>query len=219
MKSNFLLRFVRCLSLIAVLSMLGVMAGCTTAIFTGAYLLGYGDTQAEFKELKEKRVVVICRPLVELRYSDMNASRVIARDVGKLLRKNVKKIEIVDPQKVDEWLDSHVTEDYAEIGRALKADMVVAVDLLDFGIYLDQTLYQGKTNYDLKVIDCKTGNVAFRKPSNQSLWPPNTGVPTSDKPEQQFRQQYIGVLADEIARHFYAFDHRNYFSVDADAFN
>jgi len=199
-------------------ALLVFLAGCAGPLVTGAYLLGYGDTQAEFKGLKKKRVVVVCRPLVELQYSNMNASKMVTREVTRLLRKNVSKIEVVDSQKTDEWLDSNNSDDYAEIGRAFDADMVVGVDLLDFGIYQGQTLYRGRASYEIKVIDCQTGQIVFQKSSNQCVWPPNTGVPTSEKQESQFRRQFVGVLAAEIARCFYAYDHRDEFARDSMAF-
>lgn len=203
----------------AALVLLVAAAGCTGPLLTAAYLLGYGDTQAEFKGLKKKRVVVVCRPLVELQYSNMNASKMISRGVVNLLRKNVSKIDVVDSQKTDEWLDSNNSNQYSEIGRAFDADLVIGIDLLDFSIYQGQTLFRGKANYEIKVIDCQTGQIVFQKSPNACVWPPNTGVPTSEKQESQFRQQFVGVVADEIARHFYAYDHREKFAQDSAAFD
>jgi hypothetical protein len=208
-----------CVRLVALLVLLAIPVGCTGPLLTGAYLLGYGDTQAEFKGLKKKRVVVVCRPLMEQQYGNMNASKMIARDITRLLRKNISRIDMVSSQKVDEWLDSNTMEDYVEIGRAFKADVVVGVDLLGFSIYQGQTLYQGKANYEIKVVDCHTGETLFQKTPKQCVWPPNTGVATSEKQESQFRRQYVNVLADEIARHFYRYDHRNYFASDSMAFD
>jgi len=205
--------------LAALAALLLVSVGCQGPILTAAYLLGYGDTQAEFKGLKKKRVVVVCRPLVELQYSNMNASKMVTREIVKLLRQHVSKIDVVDPQKTDEWLDSNNAEQYSEIGRAFDADLVVGVDLLDFSVYQGQTLYRGKANYELKVVDCKTGEIVFRKSPDQCVWPPNTGIPTSEKQESQFRRQFVGILAAEIARHFYAYDHRELFAGDSAAFD
>ncbi len=205
--------------LTALLILLAVSVGCTGPLLTGAYLLGYGDTPAEFKGLKKKRVVVVCRPLMEQQYSNMNASKMIARDITGLLRKNISRVEVVNSQKVDEWLDSNTMEEYAEIGRAFEADVVLGVDLLGFSIYQGQTLYRGEADYEIKVVDCHTGETVFQKSPEQCVWPPNTGVPTSEKQESQFRRQYIRVLADEIARRFYAHDHRAYFAGDSAAFD
>jgi hypothetical protein len=76
-----------------------------------------------------------------------------------------------------------------------------------FSIFQGQTLYQGKANATIRVYDChKNGKVAFEKILPQSVYPPNSAVPTSDRLEAEFRREYVAVLADQIARHFYAHD-------------
>jgi len=191
-------------------------SGCAP-ILTVLYLAGGADTPAEFPGLKKKKVVVACRPMVQLQYRDANVSNSLARQVGQLLRKNVSKIQVVDYAKVEQWLDSNTSDSYVEIGRALDADMVVGIDLLDFSVYQGQTLYQGKANYTIKVYDCTTGELVFDKKPDQSVWPPNSAVPTSEKQESEFRQRFVGVLADEIARRFYSHDPRVNFASDATA--
>ncbi|HLA84821.1 MAG TPA: hypothetical protein VJL29_08505 [Thermoguttaceae bacterium] len=208
----------RSVRLAALLILSTAAIGCQGPLFSAMYMLGYGDTQAEYKGLQGKRVVVVCRPMVELQYSNMNASKMISHEIVALLRKNVSKIDVVDSQKADEWLDSNNTEEFAEIGRAFEADFVLGINLLDFGVYQGQTLYRGKAGYELQVVDCKTGEIVFQKSPDQCVWPSNTGVPTSEKPESQFRQQFVGILAGEIARCFYRFDHREHFATDSMAF-
>ena len=200
------------------IALFAVLAGCQGPLLTGAYLLGYGDTQAEYKGLKGKRVVVVCRPLVELQFSNMNASKMITREVAQLLRKNVSQIDVVDSQKTAEWLDSNNSDEYTDIGRAFDADMVVGVDLIDFKVRQGQTLYRGTASYEIKVVDCETGATVFQKSPAPCTWPTNVGVPTSSKQESQFRRQYVGILAGEIARCFYRYDHRENFASDSLAF-
>ena len=204
----------RRLALLALVTAMVATAGCTGPLLTAMYLAGGMDTPAEFKGLHKKKVVVVCRPLVQLKYTDMNASKLIGAEVGKLLAKYARST-IVDQAKVAEWLDNNASDDYVEIGRALGAEMVVGIDLLDFDIHQGQTLYQGKADYDLKVYDCKTGSVVFEKSPDPSVWPPNSGIPTSEKQQSQFRRQFVGVLAEEVARHFYSHDPRVNFAGDA----
>jgi hypothetical protein len=100
----------------------------------------------------------------------------------------------------------------------MKADIVVGVDLESFDIFQGQTLYQGKANASIRVYDCKDGNkIVFEKHIPQSLYPPNSAVPTSDRTEGEFRREYILVLADQIARHFYAHDAYADYAQDASA--
>jgi hypothetical protein len=48
--------------------------------------------------------------------------------------------------------------------------------------------------------------MVFEKTLPQTVYPPNSGVPTSERQEAEFRRAFVKVLADQIARHFYAHD-------------
>ena len=203
--------------LLAVLAMLAIPAvGCQSVLLTAVYLLKGTDVDPDFKELKGKRVAVVCRPLVSLQYRDANVGRDLATQITKLLQEKVPKIKTIDQRKIAKWLDENNWEEYEEVGKAMKADMVVGIDLEGFSIYSGQTLYQGKANATLRVFDCtKGGKIVFEKTLPQSVYPPNTGVPTSDRPEPGFRQEFVHILADQIARHFYAHDPHADMALDA----
>jgi hypothetical protein len=95
----------------------------------------------------------------------------------------------------------------------------VGVDLEGFSLYQGQTLYQGKANAAIRVYDCKKGGkMVFEKNLPQSVYPPNTYVPTSERTEPDFRSEFVGVLADQIARYFYSHDPYADFGQDATAF-
>ena len=213
--------FSRRLRLLAVLSlavMVFTAAGCMGPVLTAMYLFGAADVKAEYNGLKKQKVVVVCNRS-DLDYSsNANAEKDLARQIAMHLKANIKSIKLIDPQKVDRWMDENQWEESVEIGKALGADKVVAVDLDHFSILLGQTHYQGKANYVLKVIDCQTGETEYDVTPNPVCWPPNTPVPTQEKPEKQFRKQFVRVLADQIARHFYAYDHRAHFAEDSMAF-
>ncbi|GAF68683.1 unnamed protein product, partial [marine sediment metagenome] len=177
---------------------------------------------AEYDGLEGKKVVVVARPLVELKYRNTSAAKDLARQLSILLRENVSKIEVIDQRKVAEWTDANVWDEYTEIGEALEADMVVGIDLQDFTIYKGQTLYQGKASVVLAVYDCTDlfDNAAgsqpvFEKELPQAVYPPNTAIPTSEKPEVEFRREFVRVLADQIGRHFYAHDAHADYALDA----
>ena len=213
--------FSRRLRLLAVLSLVVAVlttSGCMGPILTAMYLFGAADVKAEYSGLKKQKVVVVCHR-TDLDYSNnLNAANDLSQQIGLYLKANISSMTLIDPQKVERWMDENQWEESVEIGRALGADKVVVVELESFSILLDQTLYQGKANYVLKVVDCKTGETEYDTTPNPVCWPPNAPVPTGEKPEIRFRKQFIGVLADRIARHFYAHDNRAYFAEDAMAF-
>jgi len=192
--------------------------GCRSLLTTVVYLVKGTNVDADNDGLKEKRVAVVCRPLASLSFRDSSVARDIAREVGILLRTNGRKIDVIGQDKVSEWIDEHDWTDYAEIGEALEAETVVGIDLLSFTIYQEQTLYQGKADVAIKVVECTDGEkVVFEKELPQVVYPPNTGIETMSKPESEFRRKFVRVLADQIARHFYPHDPYADFALDATA--
>jgi len=181
--------------------------GCRSAMATAMYLIKGNDVEPDYSGLKGKKVVVVCRPPAGLSYANATVGRDVAQQMSKLLQERVGKIKVVDAQKVAKWCDENTWEEYVEVGKALKADMVVGVELDKFSIYQAQTLYQGKANATVRVYDCKDGGkVVFEKIMPQTVYPPNTFIQTSDVQESEFRREFIGILADQVARHFYSHD-------------
>ena len=143
------------LSLLAALMIAALPAiGCQSALFTAMYLFKGTDVDPDFKELKGKKVAVVCRPMASLQYSNSNVGRDLAQQITLLLQEQVPKIKTIDQRKIAKWTDENTWEEYPEVGKAMKADMVVAVDLESFSIYQGQTLYQGKANATIRVFDC-----------------------------------------------------------------
>jgi hypothetical protein len=190
-------------------------AGCTSALFTMAYLFKGNDAPAECNKLKDKRVVVVCRPVVALQYRNARVEHDLAEQVSGLLRKNVPKIKVIDHRKAAEWMDENTWDEYTQVGKALQADLVVGIDLEQFSLLQGQTLYQGRANVRVRVYDCKTGQLVFEKRPPQTVYPPNRVVQTSEKPEAEFRREFVRVLADQIARHFYDHDPHADIALDA----
>jgi hypothetical protein len=207
------------LAIILALAAGGLSAGgCRAALTTAMWLVRGTDLPAEYNGLRGKKVVVVCRPLSDLKYRDTNVAKDLARQLSLLLKRNVRKIEVIDQRKVAEWTDENTWDKYTEIGEALGAEMVVGVDLRDFTIYQGQTLYQGKASVTLAVYDCSHGSQpVFEKELPQTVYPPSTGIPTSEKQEAEFRRQFVRVLADQIGRHFYAHDAHADLALDATA--
>ncbi len=193
-----------------------LLAGCTSALVTGAYLIRGMETPAEFDEFKEKKVAVVCRPLVQLQYSSADAADLLAREVGGLMKQKVKKIDLVSAQKVEEWSDEHEWDEFPQVGKALKTDYVVGIELEEFSLYQGQTIFQGRARVKVVVHDMKKkGEPVYEKHLQRIVYPPNGGVATSDKTEDQFRREFTAVIAERIGRSFYPFDHRDDYSMDS----
>ena len=98
-------------------------SGCVSALATGMWLLNGNNVKAEFKDLKGKRVAVVCRPPASLGFSHANTAPDLAKQIGLLLKEHVSKIDVVSQQDVANWNDENTWDDFAEIGQALKANV------------------------------------------------------------------------------------------------
>lgn len=208
----------RWIVILAMLIVVGLPAvGCRSALFTAAYLLKGLDVDPDYGELKGKKVAVVCRPMASLMYAKSNVGRELAQQLSLLLQEQVPKIKVIDQRKVSKWADENTWEEYAEVGKAMKADMVVAVDLESFSLYQGQTLYQGRANATVRVFDCtKKGKEVFRKSIPQCLYPPSAPMPASERTEPDFRAEFVRKLAEQIGRNFYAHDRYADFGQDAE---
>lgn len=216
MSSHLSFRLSSKLAVAGLLLCVAAASGCTQALLTGVYLAKGVERPAEFKELKGKKVAVVCRPLVELQYSSSSAAQRLAGTVTLLLKDKVKKIELVSQQKIETWTDANDWQDFAEVGKAMKTDYVVGVEIEDFKLYQGQTIYQGRARVSVKVCDmAKGGEVVYEKSIPEIVYPPQGGVPTSEKPEEEFRRQFIGVVAEQVGRLFYGYDYRRDVAIDS----
>ena len=203
---------------LSILALTATAGGCTQLLLTSLFMLSKYETPPEFTELKGKKTAVVCRPLVELQYSSSSAADQLARVTGMLLKQKGKKIEIVNPQKIESWTDEHDWDDFAEVGKAVKADYVVGIEIEEFSLYQGQTIYQGKARVRVTVHDMqKDGDIAFEKQLPEIVYPPSAGIPTSEKSEEEFRRQFTGIVAEQIGRVFYAYDHRDDAAMDSRA--
>ena len=131
-------------------------SGCPALLATGIYVLEGGNmVPAECEALEGQRVVVMCRPPSSHEYRHAGASRNISQRVSELLVENVKDIDVVNPREVDNWVDESDWGDFRELAEAVRADMVVHIELDDFDLYKGKTLYQGRADVTVTVYDMK----------------------------------------------------------------
>ncbi|HVX13255.1 MAG TPA: hypothetical protein VHC22_18875 [Pirellulales bacterium] len=181
--------------------------GCVRLITTLGYFVQGTNDDPEFEGLKDKKVAIVCRPLIELKFTSGTVTNDIAERVGQLLRQNGKRIKVVKQSKVNNWTDENPEPELREIGQGVDADIVLGIDLEQFSLYQGQTLYQGKSQVKLTVCNVADGEILFDKPMRQIIWPTRGGQPSGEKPVQQFQREYVEILATEIGNHFYPHDH------------
>jgi hypothetical protein len=181
-----------------------LLPGCGP-IATIAWLIhGPEMVPAQFDGLKGKRVAVVCLDGNSLSGPGGEADAV-AKAVAMTLGKHVPDIKVVRQSEVADWLDTHGDEvtDYRDVGRGVKADMVVGIDLLAFNLHEGQTLLKGRAKVGVKVYDMtKSGELVYQAAPREIAWPEN-GARHVTENEANFRTNFIYTLAERIARDFY----------------
>jgi len=104
--------------------------------------------------LKGKKVVILThvKPGTGTEYGDLG--RDLTRDFIASLRKNTKKIQIVDPEKVAGWVEAHPTwTDPSEAAKAFEADIAIMLDVSKFESEdpRSQDLMEGNSNIHIQV--------------------------------------------------------------------
>lgn len=199
----------------AVLLVLGpLFAGCS-ALATALWITGQGDVKPEFADLKDKKVAIVARPVVNLSYRDAHVDKELARRIYAVLVQRVPKAQWIDPQKVEAWMDEHDWEEFVEVGRGVGADRVIGVEIEDFRLYKGQTVYQGVATLQVAVFDCASNQKLYEKRLAQISYPPNSVIPTSELPESDFRKEFVSVLASAVARLFHSYDPHEFWALDS----
>ncbi len=192
--------------------------GCLPSILaTGIYLWQGGNVvAAQTKTLENERVVVVCRPPATNEYRYAGAARTIGKRVSQALAANVGGIDVVSPAEVDNWVDEQDWDNFKDLGRSLKATRVVYIELGRFDLYKGANVYQGNAEIHLTVYDMTDrGQDIWQRNVGQVLFPRHSGIPTADKTEYQFQDQFVSVVSDQIAKHFYRHNPNTTFAMDA----
>jgi hypothetical protein len=183
-------------------------SGCVGIAAQLMYMAGMGDIPAEFEGLEGKRVAVVC---VSNRsaYGSGQEAEALARMVSVILRREVKKIDVVSHTEINNWKDISDWDevDYRAVGRGVKADMVVAIDLKSMSYYEGQTLYKGRANFSVTVYDMKdSAKVVWSKDTPDFQFPVQGGRPVTDMVEAKFQKSFLTIMSQDIARSFHSYD-------------
>ena len=201
--------------LAATLLGLATTTGCVGLVSNLIHAAKGNLVPPKYSGLEGKRVAVVCVSNSEA-FGPSPIAPVLADSINKLLERNVKRVKTVDQQAIADWIDENDWDylDYTSIGRAVGAESVVAVDLDSFSIYDDKTLYKGRADLRIVVYDVEADKQVFASSPPQVQYPKNTGIHTTGLTEREFRRRFLGILANRIARHFYAYDVKEDFAQD-----
>lgn len=188
-----------------------VLGGCST-LGTIAYLIQPNDVPAEYNGLRGKHVAVVCRPIVELEFSDAGSARELAGIVGALVAQNVRQVKVIGQREVARWIDENDWVDYATLGKSLDANVVIGIDLEEFRMHEGSTLYRGRASAIVRVFDVASKEMVFERRIEGFTYPGDGAVPAADRSESQFRAMFLQILGRRVARLFHSHDSRTSFA-------
>jgi len=175
---------------------------------------------AKAPPLDEKKVVILCNVTSSAIAEYPSLERDLARDLASIFRKKVKKITVVDPDKVATWTEAHPHwTDPADAARDFGADIA---------IFLEVEQFQSQTPGDLNMVhgDAKVHIQVFEMqyPKNSKDRPikdqpkeahniydayaessfPNRGPLPIDTgtSRESFKHTFLKIVVKEISWHF-----------------
>lgn len=185
------------------------------------FLQPYGSTiPAPGPSLKGKRVVLVTHAVSAAMGEFQALDRDLTREVAANLRKGVKKMTLVEPDKVWTWVEAHKDwTDPAEVAAAFEADVVIFLEVEAFQVQnpSDLNVLQGTAKTHIQVTE-------MERPTNDK------GKPIHDQPKEPkpiyneysdtefpvrgpipadsgvsrgaFKSKFLKVVASEISWHF-----------------
>jgi len=192
--------------------------GCVGAASNLMYAIHGLKVEADYDGLAESRVAVVVVSEASSYGPDTLAS-VVSRAMGIRLNQNVKDIQIVPQNQIENWQDTHSWDrvDFREIGRGVEAEKVVAIEIDSYSIHEGSTLYKGRSMVTTTVYDLTDdeGQIVYSQGPGEYLFPKSHARPVMSTTEQQFEALYLSKLVDNIARHFYEHDKAEGIAEDA----
>lgn len=204
-------------TLLVIITIAVTQSGCLGLVSNLLYTARGDLVPAEFEGLAEQRVAVIV-VTDSSQYSDDIAARMASREISQILSEKVEDIDVVREDEIDDWRDSNSWDqvDFVSIGRGVKADKVVAVELTGLKLRDGATLYRGQVSATTTVFDIATGKREFRRHIDDYSYPITGGQYTSETTEAKFRRVFLHRLSGVVARYFHPYDFRDGVAGDAE---
>jgi hypothetical protein len=187
-------------------SLIVASAGCT-GLATFMHVAGVDMVPAEYDGLKNSTVAIVT--LTESsQYSNDVTSRELSRFVGQIITTEVKNVQLIREDKIDQWRDINGWDqvNFDEIGTGVGAEKVIGIEVANLRLREGATLYRGRSDVVVNVIDVETGNIEYSRTLEEFTYPNIAGQYTSETTESKFRKLYLRMLSEEIGRSFHRYD-------------
>lgn len=216
-----LVRFISPWSVILIAALV-TLTGCMPMMDRIAYVIRGTDVPAPYDKLVGKRTAIICVSESSA-FGPDSVSSAVTRMVGATLLAKVKKIQVVPTLEVEKWVDENDWEgkDYLALGKGVKADRLIAIEISDYSIHEGKTLHKGRINVEMTVYeleDAKGPTVGHTYRLSQYEFPKN-GTPSIQSSDRQFEQKFLARVCQLLTNQFVKHDRHDNVAEDAMIFN
>ncbi len=167
---------------------------------------------AEFDRFEDRRVAVVVYTGEMVQYEYPDAARQLTYRLAARLKANVKKIDLVAPQKIVAYQMRNVywdEMDKTKLGEEFSADYVLYVPVAEFSTREpgSTALYRGRITGDIRVYDTSLpeGNaLVYHKDGIRAVYPPKaTTIHAGSAGERKVRGPAVDIFTSLVARNFY----------------
>jgi len=170
--------------------------------------------------LMEKRVVVLTHATSGTQNDYLTLDRDLAREFGIILRNKVKKIDLVNQEKVWNWVEGHPNwTDPAEVAKAFEAQIVIFLEIEAFQIQDPHSpgLLEGSARTHMQAIELdypknnkgkrltdqpKESNVVYNE-YRDTVFPTRGPIQEgSGVSRGAFKNKFLQIVATEVSWHF-----------------
>ena len=201
----------------ATICVFALLPGCAVPFAANLmHAVGADMIPPEYEGLEEQKVAVITSTDGS-QYSQDVVAREINRMVGAIVSKEVKEIVLIRQDQIDQWRDVNGWDetDFAAIGKGVSADKVIGIEVSDMRLQEGATLFRGRCEAEVQVIDIASGKVEYRRQLDDYTFPKFAGQDITETTESRFRKLYLSMLSKEIARSFHPYDMSDRYASDS----
>ena len=169
--------------------------------------------------LKSKKVVILTHVADNSLGEFQSLDREMNRELIRILKAGVKKIEIVDPEKVASWVEAHPTwTDPGELAKAFDTDLVIFLEVQEFQIQDPRSpgLLEGNAEVQIQVIEFahpknSKGKVNTSQPKEtnriyneswKTTFPKRSPVSVDSVSPSVFKSKFLKLVATELSWQF-----------------
>ncbi len=181
--------------------------GCMGGLAQILYVIKGHKVPAEYEGFEGKRVAVVCVSDASA-YGPDTLTSTINKIVGIKLAGNVKKIDVISPGVIQEWIDRNGWDetDFVVLGKGVGAEKVLAIEIGNYSIHEGRTIYKGRVELKATVFDIENdGQVSYLRGPELFEYPEN-GRPAIQTTDRKFEAIFLVQLTQSIARKFYKHD-------------